>query len=431
MFPFDLPPRKALAAAGAVFFAYGVTINAAYADGLFDGADLFSPQRFSGLADFRLGVANGEPSWLDGGFGKSRFGATNDGLDARATLAEASLVWKPVFAFPLEGYMHAQYNGEQDDKFDLVEAYATYRAPPFEAGRFKLRGGLFYPPVSLEHAQNAWQTIYSITPSAINTWIGEEVKVVGVEAWFERSFGEHKISVTGSAFGFNDTSGTILSWRGWGLHDLKTAEFSSWPLPDRPLGNFWTTFRFQARRTEPFREVDGRVGYYARFDWRAPQTVAFNAIHYDNRGDGKSAEQGQISWDTTFTNFGLTLDLSENTIVLAQGMFGRTFFGRRVPPIVDVKFDAAYALINHTWGPHALTGRVDWFETRDQTFVALDNNNEHGWATTAAYIYTLDRHNRLMGEFMRIQSDRATRVEAGLDPQQDQLVFQLNWRLGF
>lgn len=422
---------KHLVTASAVMLASFAQMNAARADGLFSGADLFSAQRFSGHADLRLGLANGEPSWLDEGFGKARFGADNDGVDADPILAEASLVWKPVFAWPIEGYVHAQYNGEQDDEFDLVEAYATYRAPPFKAGRFKARAGMFFPPVSLEHEQNAWRTVYSITPSAINTWIGEEVLVAGAEATFGRSIGEHKISATGAAFGFNDTSGTVLSWRGWALHDLKTAAFSDWPLPDRPLGLFPTVFSFQAPRTEPFREVDGRVGYYYRVDWRAPRIVALNVFRYNNRGDGTSAEKGQISWETTFTDFGLTLDLSENTIVLAQGLFGRTYFGLFEPPIVDVKFAAAYALINHSWGAHSLTERVDWFETTDQTFVALDNNNERGWATTTAYSYTLNQHNRLMAEFMRIESDRPTRAEAGLDPKQDQIVFQVNWRIGF
>lgn len=75
-----------------VMLASFAQMNVARADGLFSGADLFSAQRFSGHADLRLGVANGEPSWLDEGFGKARFGADNDGADARATLAEASLV---------------------------------------------------------------------------------------------------------------------------------------------------------------------------------------------------------------------------------------------------------------------------------------------------------------------------------------------------
>lgn len=423
--------RRRAIAAGAITMALFGNAGAVRAEGLFSGADLFSAQRFSGHADLRLGLANGEPSWLDEGFGKSRFGSNNDGVDARVTLAEASLAWEPIFAWPIEGYVHAQYTGEQKTEIDLVEAFATFRAPPMQAGRFKMRGGLFYPPVSLEHQHNAWRTIYSITPSAINTWIGEEVKVVGVEASFERSFGAHKFAATGSVFGYNDTSGTLLSWRGWALHDLKTTMFSDQALPDRPFGLFPTVFFFQAPRTEPFREVDGIIGYYARADWRAPDVVALNIVRYNNRGDGTSAEEGQISWETYFTNIGLTLDLSENTIALAQGMYGRTYFGRSDPPIVDVKYAAAYALINHSWGPHSLTGRFDWFETTDQTFVALDNNNERGWALLAAYGYEINKNNTLMAEIMRISSDRPTRAEAAIDPTQVQLVFQLNWRIGF
>lgn len=402
-----------------------------WADDIFADADLISLERFSGHADLRLGVANGEPSWLDEGFGKARFGGDNDGAKADLALAEASLVWSPVFTWSVEGYVHAQYNAEQDNEVDLVEAYASYRAPPFKAGRFAMRAGLFYPPVSLEHEKTAWRTIYSITPSAINTWIGEEVKVAGLEVWFEKPMGDHRVSATLGGFRNNDTSGTLLSWRGWALHDLKTAAFSGFPLPNRPLGAFPTRFSFQAPRTEPSRELDERTGYYARLDWRAPRAVAFNVFHYNNRADRRSAENGQIAWETYFTDFGMTLEVAPNTVILAQGLFGRTIIGRRLPPIVDVKYAAAYALINHSWHDHSLTARADWFETTDQTFVALDNNNEHGWAATAAYGYEINEHNRVMAEIMRIDSTRPARVEAGLAPRQRQFIFQLNWRVGF
>ena len=43
---------------------------------------------------------------------------------------------------------------------------------------FSARAGLMWPPVSLEHEGADWHVKDSITPSAINSWIGEEVRPV-------------------------------------------------------------------------------------------------------------------------------------------------------------------------------------------------------------------------------------------------------------
>ena len=60
-----------------------------------------------------------------------------------------------------------------------------------------------------------------ITPSAINSWIGEEVKVVGVEGTATHPLAGGRLSGTFGLFGFNDTAGTQLAFRGWALHDRR------------------------------------------------------------------------------------------------------------------------------------------------------------------------------------------------------------------
>ena len=61
----------------------------------------------------------------------------------------------------------------------LSEAYLVFKPTPAGDTRYSVRAGLFYPPVSQEHQGPAWIDADMITPSAINSWIGEEVKVVG------------------------------------------------------------------------------------------------------------------------------------------------------------------------------------------------------------------------------------------------------------
>ncbi len=115
------------------------------------------------------------------------------------------------------------------------------------------RAGLMWPPVSLEHGGGEWPVNESITPSAINSWIGEEVKVVGAEQRLRSPWAQHKIAVTGAVFDMNDTSGTLLAFRAWALHDRKAMIFRAQPLP--PLNGFIK--QYPAALFAPVIEIDG------------------------------------------------------------------------------------------------------------------------------------------------------------------------------
>ena len=56
----------------------------------------------------------------------------------------------------------------------------------------------------------------TLTPSAINSWVGEEVKVLGVEGTVRTTIGDNMVAFTGSIFGFDDTAGTciVVPWLG-------------------------------------------------------------------------------------------------------------------------------------------------------------------------------------------------------------------------
>jgi hypothetical protein len=86
-------------------------------------------------------------------------------------------------------------------------------------------------------------------------------------------------------------------------------------------------------------------------------------------------------------------------------------------------------LANHAVGADSFTARADWFETRDRTYVAQDNNAEDGWALTFAYGHSFTEHQRLMLEAMQIDSDRPSRAYGGAAPEQDQTVLQASWRI--
>jgi hypothetical protein len=392
---------------------------------------VFGPGAWRGMAELGLGAADGERSWLDGGFGKSSLSGSADGdWQTRAGLNQAVLEWRPQFGFAASAVVSAQWQAKVHPGLDLDEAYLKLRAPPMEGGgRLSGRIGLFYPPISLEHGGVGWTTEDLLSASALNTWIGEEVKVAGAEVTFSRRIGGHELAATGAVFGWNDTSGTLLSFRGWALDGIRAGAQTEFELP--PLSAFMRTK--QDDETYPTWEIDGRPGYYARLEWRPPAPVALNAFYYDNRGDRTSmVEPKQWSWETRFWNLGLDWAPGDRTRVRAQAMNGVTYMGFATPQTwIDVRFRAAYVMATRDLGPGALTGRLDWFDVQDRTFQIRDDNDENGWAATAGWRQPLTRYADLLVEAQRIHSKRPSRALAGEAANQTQNVLQSAIRLHF
>jgi hypothetical protein len=387
-------------------------------------SEIFSPDTLHGIADLRLSAAATDRDWLDGGFGKT---GRSDGLDAG--LAEAALEWRPRFSFGLSGYVTAELQPDVDPALDLGEAYLSYRGPPSAAGRWSARAGVFWPPVSMEHDGTAWTTPDMLSASAINSWIGEEVKVAGLEGAYQVLLGEHEVTAKAAVFGWNDTSGTLLSFRGWALHGVKTGVATGFDLP--PLSPFMQTK--QAGVTDPYYELDGRAGYYGALEWRPPAPFSFNALYYDNVGDRISVEGKQWAWETRFLNLGMRWEPTEGLRVLAQAVNGETLMGYRMPGgiWIDMGFHAAYVLAQREVGEDMLSGRIDWFETNDRTYREIDNNDEQGWAFTAAWRRTLSKHAAVIMEAQHVTSERPSRVLAGDAARQGETVLQTALRLSF
>jgi hypothetical protein len=390
-------------------------------------SDLVGEQAWDLHADIRASVVGGEKSWIDGGFGKLREGGDNGETEARLRLAEIAVAWKPRFSWNVTGLVSVIHQDGQSNDLDLSEAYLEYRSNPGPT-RFSARAGLMWPPVSQEHGGSTWYVEDSITPSAVNSWIGEEVKVLALEGSVEHRFGEHELTLTGAAFRHDDMAGTLLAFRGWALHDLKDALNSEMMLPPLP----GAVQPYQAPYTTPFLEVDRRTGYYARLDWRPPLPVAFNLFRYDNMGDRVSSRDKQTSWRTRFWNVGAMAKLGRRTTAKAQVMWGSTLVGADTPfgiP-VDVDFAAAYLLVSRDLGGGKLTLRGDWFKTSDNSFVASDNNTERGWAAMAAYKHNILNHVEGLVELLHVSSNRKGRaLYGGIGEDQAQTMLQGSLRL--
>lgn len=385
----------------------------------------------TGYANVDLVAAEGPRAWLDeGGTGKSRFGNPNgDSLHARPYLTEAGLVLRPHFGWALGGLVSVVVQHRQDKPLDVSEAFLTYRPLPLAGIRLNFRAGLFWPPVSLEHGGGEWPVRETITPSAINSWIGEEVKVGGVEGTFATIVGAHRLSLTAAAFGLNDTAGTLLTFRGWALHDEKATLLSYQPLP------FMNAFmrRAQARQTRPILDLDHHAGWYAKFGWAPPGPLAIEYFHYDNRADPQAVDAGkQWGWRTRFDTLGAILDIDSRTRLTAQALGGTTIMGK--PRAggrrwVDMRYRSAFLLASRRAGRGSVSGRIEAFDTHNRGSVVLSDDDEHGWAATLASRWPLLRYATLLGEGLHIDSKRPARQREGVSPRQRQDILRVTLRL--
>lgn len=332
--------------------------------------------------DVRVVAVDGEKSWVDGGFGKLRSGSDRQ-WQVQPQLGNAALVWKPQLTWSLGATVVAMVEGGQRTQAGLSQAYLTFRPMRSSKIAFSARAGLMWPPISLEHEGADWHVKDSITPSAINSWIGEEVKALAAEATLATSLSNHKLRATAALIAANDTAGTLLTFRGWALHDRTTLAFNRQPLP--PLGDFTG---LQARYTHPLLDVHrgfaAHVGYYAKLAWQPPAPVRIELFHYDNRAypEDVTAVGPEWGWRTRFNDVGLVADLGSGTEIRSQAMEGRTRMGFPMPVRrwVDDRFRSAYLLVDHSVGKLTVTARADLFGTRNRGSIWSDEYDEHGWS---------------------------------------------------
>ena len=158
--------RKALLAALTAFGACPVA----------DAAD-FS---IDGYADLRVVFPSNEVGWLDGGLGKLRYGAEQSNPEFRI----AEVVGQGVVQITpgLMAMTVVRYAPEQRTFFDVLEAFVRWRPVSTTPARFTLKAGAFFPPISLENTEIGWTSPWTLTPSAINAWVGEELRTIGAHS---------------------------------------------------------------------------------------------------------------------------------------------------------------------------------------------------------------------------------------------------------
>jgi hypothetical protein len=232
-------------------------------------------------------------------------------------------------------------------------------------------------------------------------------------------------------FAANDTSGTLLTFRGWAIHDRTTLAFNSWPLPpiDGLIG------QMQAGSTHPLIDLHKgfahRPGYYAKLAWQPPVPVRLELFHYDNRADPEESNgEMEWGWRTSFDDLGLVADLAGGAQLKAQALEGRTRMGFEMDGKrwVDNRFRSAFLLATVPVGAVGIAARAEAFDTRNEGSLIGDDYDETGWSAMIAGKREWKHFTALL-ELLHVSSRREDRDEAGLDPRQNQTELQAELRM--
>ncbi|MBF0277674.1 MAG: hypothetical protein HQM13_07790 [SAR324 cluster bacterium] len=401
---------------------------------------------FSGSVDFRLVQTGASVSWKKGGRGLTRYGGIDtgnkenqDGLGDQSSVAfkipQITMTTDILFDEFFSGFIQFNYDDHYDSerkhgRIGVVEAYLGYDRGLENNSRVLSRLGLLIPPISLEHPDPAWNTRYTITPSAINSWVGEELRVIAFEANYRIPFSAfHSLELMLAPFSGNDPAGSILTWRGWALHDYQLTAGSRLKaqsvVPEAlvPKGEW----------VEPFKELDGRMGYYAKMGIRRAENWKMEMFYYDNMGDQVRTELStrEYAWRTKFTNFSMEWFPFEKMTVMSQFLVGSTEMGNRLDPGVAADLNAAYLLLSYSNSGHRISGRYDSFTVTEKDNLLTDPNDAEGTALTVAYLFDFDDAHRIGAEFLTVDSSRpgVEQFDENDDPDDD--LFQLMYRMIF
>jgi len=370
--------------------------------------------RLSGRIELRAASTSGGEPWAEGGPVKQRDGS---GRDLRLAHGVLAIDWQDD-EHPLDARLLVHAADDRSGVVDATEAYLRWRPVPDSAWRTSLRAGAFFPEISRESGGLGWTPSLGLSTSAGNAWIGEELRTIGVEARWERAGrfidSPNDWQISAALFTGNDTAGALLAWRGWAVGDRLTGLRERIELPALPAFQTGGGIADQVPWTNPFREIDGRVGAYlllghAHVDgWRSRLWL------YDNFGDPSVLRSGQYAWRTRFAHGWVERRWANGTSIALQSLWGSTAMGPRRRLVVDNGYGALSLHVDHAiehwrWGT-----RLEWFDVADRDATADDPNAESGRALTLHVTRTVGTWAWVI-EAKRIDSRRDARALLGLE----------------
>ena len=353
--------------------------------------------------DARLVTSNAEPSVFDGGPGTLRFEEHQSGLQ----LGRIRFALNQNFGEVWSAHLDASAWGDHEkNPFDLTEGYLQWRPYPFDGLRARVKVGAFYAPISLENRSSGWDSPYTLSSSAINTWVAEELRTIGVESqidWLGTRTGHAlDLALTGAVFGWNDPAGVELAYSGFALNDRQSTLF----------GRIGQPGQMPTPPVEVFHEIDGRPGAYVGVEARYFDRVVVRALHYDNRADPHASDPSlqAFAWLTRFNSAGIRAEGASGWTGIAQWLKGETYITPQATRF-GWPFEAKFLLISKRIGrQQTFSARYDDFEVLREPGQG-DEGVQHGHAWTMAYIYEPSPRWKITLEWLSVTAESTARAD--------------------
>ena len=386
-----------------------------------------------GFIAARSGYSDAPTSWTEGGLGRFLNGDSADGGHFAAGLEQRVLIeFSSGVHWSAQLHLGARFEDNAVGRdLGLVEAFVQRRWFG-EGQRWQLRAGQFFLPTSLENVEKLWVSPYTLTHSALNSWIAEEFRPLGVDLSWRRELDDGRSWELGaSVYTHNDASGALLAWRGFAWHDRLSYFGETLPLP--PLASLQNPAIFGDQDDDgstPFSaDLDGRPGYALRARWNGAQR-SWRLAAVDTRGD-LGLHRGEYAWRTKFLLAGVEQNpVGEGWGYVAELLGGDTRMGVPGLPKAHIRFYTAYLLASYGADPWRYSARLEGFDIDDIDQTIAENNEEQGWALTLAALRYVNAW-RLGVELLHVDGRRAGADELGLDPQTGGTQLKLEARYEF
>ena len=375
--------------------------------------------QFDGFAEARLIAPPKSDAYLDGGLGKLRYGDDDANLklgDIVGRLRAEEGAW----SFQAEGRLESEYG----PAFDLLDSFVAYAPPSNTRWSWSMRAGVFFPPLSLENEEIGWSSFWTVTPSAIDSWVGAELRTVGAEGTLEWHSNGNDVTFKGALFGWNDTAGVLIAERGWNFDDRVTGLFETLRLPDAVAV---AAHRAPPLKVDLFSEIDSRPGWYADLSYEIDGRTGFEIMRYDNQADPSRPR----AWHTAFWDLGFRRQIGPVTL-LSQAMAGSTIIRPSAASFTATDFKSAYLLAGWDLDRWWLAARADLFQTRTRTAAPGPSPlSEDGYSLDATASTRLRDWLRLSAEYLYVDDRRAQRAVTGDPPREAGGQFQFVVRAYF
>ena len=228
---------------------------------------------------------------------------------------------------------------------DALETYLRFDDAGTNNLSWSVKAGAFFSTFSLENDDIGWASPYTLTPSAINSWIGDELRTIGSEGALPWKSSIDTISLIGAALCCKDQNGTLMASHGWTMEDRPTGLLERVRLSTQSQKQFFSSL---CARTGEFDEIGGHVGWYAGATWTLPNWGKISVIRYDNEDDPYARTARDTGWDTRYWSVGARTNIG-SVVLIAQGIRGSTIVAG--PGfIANTKFQSSFGLASYDLG---------------------------------------------------------------------------------